>query len=102
PNAENTNYQTVNLSNLQTIILNQNTPNPFAEQTTISYFLPDNIKTAAIIFYNAEGREINRAEIATRGKGAINVYAQDLSSGVYSYTLIADGNVIDTKRMVKR
>lgn len=102
PNAENTNYQTVNLSNLQTIILDQNTPNPFAEQTTISYFLPDNIKTAAIIFYNAEGREINRAEIATRGKGAINVYAQDLSSGIYSYTLIADGKVTDTKRMVKR
>ncbi|MBX2909014.1 MAG: tail fiber domain-containing protein [Chitinophagales bacterium] len=102
PNSENTNYQTVNLSNLQTIILDQNTPNPFAEQTTISYFLPDNIKTAAIIFYNAEGREINRAEIATRGKGAINVYAQDLSSGIYSYTLIADGKVTDTKRMVKR
>lgn len=101
-NETNVPQQDIQLKNLQTIILNQNTPNPFAEQTVIGYYLPQEVKTAAIIFYNAEGREINRAEIATRGKGAINVYAQDLSSGVYSYTLIADGNVIDTKRMVKR
>lgn len=102
PNTENTNYQTVNLSNLQTIVLDQNVPNPFAEQTVIGYYLPQEVKTAAIIFYNAEGREINRADIATRGKGEVNVYAQDLSSGVYSYTLVADGNAIDTKRMVKQ
>ncbi|HRP39806.1 MAG TPA: tail fiber domain-containing protein [Chitinophagales bacterium] len=101
-NETNVPQQDIELKNLQTIILNQNTPNPFAEQTVIGYYLPQEVKTAAIIFYNAEGREINRAEIATRGNGAINVYAQDLSSGVYSYTLIADGNVIDTKRMVKR
>ncbi len=94
--------QNIELKNLQTIILDQNVPNPFAEQTVIGYYLPDEVKSAEIIFHNAQGRQINRAEIATRGKGEINVYAQDLSSGVYTYTLIADGNVIDTKRMVKK
>jgi len=101
-NTEGSNRHTVELSNLQSIILDQNAPNPFAEQTVIGYFLPDDVKTAEIIFHNAQGRQINRAAITTRGKGEINVYAQDLSSGVYTYTLIADGNVIDTKRMVKK
>ncbi|HRN95811.1 MAG TPA: tail fiber domain-containing protein, partial [Chitinophagales bacterium] len=63
-NETNVPQQDIELKNLQTIILNQNTPNPFAEQTVIGYYLPQEVKTAAIIFYNAEGREINRAEIA--------------------------------------
>ncbi len=94
--------QDVELKNLQTIILDQNNPNPFAEKTTIGYTLPDDVTAAEIIFHNAEGKQINRTEIATRGRGEINVYAHDLSSGVYTYTLIADGKIIDTKRMVKK
>jgi hypothetical protein len=94
--------QDIELSNLQNIILDQNVPNPFAEKTIIRYLLPDDIKTAEIIFHDAQGKQIKQAQINTRGRGEINVYAQDLSSGVYTYTLIADGNVIDTKRMVKR
>ncbi len=94
--------QDVVLKNLQTIILDQNNPNPFAEKTTIGYTLPDDVTAAEIIFHNAEGKQINRTEIATRGRGEINVYAHDLSSGVYTYTLIADGKIIDTKRMVKK
>lgn len=84
------------------MVLNQNEPNPFAEKTVISYCLPQEVTTAEIIFYNDKGKQINRAEITTRGNGEINVNAQDLSSGVYTYTLIADSIVIDTKRMVKK
>jgi hypothetical protein len=94
--------QDVELKNPQTIILDQNNPNPFAEKTIIGYTLPDDVKTAEIIFHNAEGKQINRAEINTRGKGEINVYAHDLSSGIYTYTLVADGKIIDTKRMVRK
>ncbi|MEI6489326.1 MAG: hypothetical protein WCP52_10200 [Bacteroidota bacterium] len=28
----------------------------------------------------------------------LNVFAQDLSNGMYSYTLVVDGKLIDTKR----
>jgi hypothetical protein len=91
----------ITLSDLQYIILDQNVPNTFAEQTSIGYFLPDDIKKAQVVFYNADGKLINSLMITERGRGSLNVYADDLSSGVYSYTLIADGKVIDTKRMVK-
>jgi hypothetical protein len=32
----------------------------------------------------------------------LNVYADDLSSGVYSYSLFVDSKLIDTKKMVKK
>ncbi|MBL0103515.1 MAG: hypothetical protein IPP51_07005 [Bacteroidetes bacterium] len=32
--------------------------------------------------------------------GSLQVYAGNLSSGIYSYSLLADGKMIDTKRMV--
>ena len=92
----------VNLSNTKTIILNQNVPNPFAEQTTINYFLPDDVIKAQIIFYNNQGNVLRIVELNEKGKGELNVFAADLSSGIYTYTLIADGKVIETKKMIKQ
>lgn len=41
-------------------------------------------------------------DVRERGNGQINVYANDLSSGIYTYSLLADGKVVATKRMVKK
>ncbi len=94
--------QSVDLSDASTIVLNQNTPNPFAEQTTITYNIPQIISSAQILFYNTNGVMIKSAEIKTAGAGQLNVYANDLSNGIYSYTLVVDGNIIATKKMVKQ
>lgn len=91
----------VELKNAKTIILNQNVPNPFAEQTTITYFITDDVKKAQIMFYDNKGTVLKIVDINEKGAGQINVYAADLSSGNYTYTLIADGKVIDTKKMIK-
>ena len=92
----------VNLKNGQSIVLDQNSPNPFSEQTTINYFLPDNVVKAQILFYNAQGILIQSVDLKEKGKGSLNVFAQDLSNGIYTYTLIVDGKVIETKKMVKQ
>ena len=91
----------VELKNAKSIILNQNVPNPFAEQTTITYFLTDDVKKAQIFFYDNKGIILKMVDINDKGAGQLNVYAADLSSGNYTYTLVADGKVIDTKKMVK-
>lgn len=98
---KNVSATSVKLSDPQSIVLNQNVPNPFAEKTGISYFLPKSVKNAKIIFHNQDGKFVNSVELTERGNGTINVYADDLSSGIYTYTLIADDKVIDTKKMVK-
>ena len=42
----------VELSDKNAVVLNQNVPNPFAEQTTITYNVPTNINKAKLLFYN--------------------------------------------------
>ena len=82
------------------IILNQNDPNPFSEETRISFNIPEGIKEAKIIFFDNTSRILQTLNISSRGDGELNVYASNLSSGIYNYTLIADGKVIDTRKMV--
>ncbi|MEN9303800.1 MAG: hypothetical protein RL264_2229 [Bacteroidota bacterium] len=92
----------VQLSNRNSIVLNQNVPNPFAEQTQISFSIPETVKKAQIHFYDAQGKLINSVEITDRGLGQINVFASDLSTGIYTYTLVADGQIVATKKMMKQ
>lgn len=92
----------MNLKDGQSIVLEQNVPNPFAEQTSINYFLPDNTSKAQILFYNASGKLIQSVELTQKGKGSLTVFASDLSNGIYTYTLVVDGKIIETKKMVKQ
>lgn len=95
------NQMDIELSDKDVIVLNQNVPNPFAEQTTITYNVPSSVSKAQIIFFNNLGQVIQTVDIKTRGKGKINVFASDLSSGLYNYSLVADGKVIDNKKMMR-
>jgi hypothetical protein len=89
-------------NNVPSIILDQNVPNPFAEQTTITYTLTEGVKKAQMLFYNIEGKLIQAVELSNAsGQGQMNVFANDLSTGVYTYTLVVDGEIKGTKRMVK-
>jgi len=92
----------VKLTNRETIILDQNVPNPFAEQTVINFSIPETVGKAQIHFYNGEGKLMQSLDVVERGLGSITVFGSDLSSGVYTYTLIADGQAVATKRMVKQ
>ncbi|MBL4587130.1 MAG: tail fiber domain-containing protein [Flavobacteriales bacterium] len=94
--------QAVELKNINAIILDQNLPNPFAERTTISYLIPEDVREAQLIFYDTRGRIINQVEISERGQTKMTVYGENLKNGVYTYSLIADGELISTKKMVKQ
>lgn len=89
------------LSSKDAIVLSQNVPNPFAESTMIEYNIPENVKKTQIHFSKNDGSLINSLEITERGTGELKVYAADLSSGIYQYTLVADGKVVMTKQMMK-
>lgn len=82
------------------IVLNQNTPNPFDEKTVISYFIPENVNQAQILIYDDMGILIKKFNIPAKGAGNITFYAGRLRKGVLSYSIIADGKLIDTKKMI--
>ncbi len=95
------NAQSIGLSDRSAMVLDQNVPNPFAESTMIRYQIPESVVKAQLHFYDAAGKLVNSMDVNGRGAGQVSVFAQDLSSGTYTYALVADGQIIDTKRMIK-
>ena len=94
---------TTGLSETNTLtypVLDQNTPNPFNQSTTIGYYLPTTINTAAIYVYDMNGIQLKCYNISERGKKIIIISGSEFNAGMYLYALIADGKVIDTKRMI--
>ena len=93
---------TLELSDKDAVALHQNMPNPFTKQTIISYRVPVNANSAQLVFYDAGGRLITTHNITERGSGILTVSASDLSSGVYSYTLVVNGKMEGTKQLIKQ
>lgn len=81
-------------------LLYQSDPNPFNQNTSITYYLPLNITTAKIYLYNMQGIQIKSYPINEPANGNILIQASELVPGMYLYTLIADGKEIDTKKMI--
>lgn len=80
--------------------LSQNTPNPFSEATTIAFTLPSSVSDAMICIYDMNGTQLEQISITERGSSSIQIDGYKLNAGMYLYSLIADGKLIDTKRMV--
>lgn len=81
-------------------MLKQNNPNPFTENTVIEYSLPETVQTANIYIYDMNGAQIMQIPVTDRGLSSTTVNGGQLNAGMYIYSLIADGKVIDTKRMI--
>ena len=46
------------------------------------------------------GKQVQSLPVSERGETDITVYARDLASGMYIYTLVVDGKVAVTRRMI--
>ena len=86
--------------NQERAILCQNTPNPFSSNTEIVCHLPETTQQAAIYIYNLQGTELKAYPLTQAGLNTITVYGSELPAGMYLYTLVADNDIIDTKRMI--
>lgn len=80
--------------------LYQNAPNPFNQSTVIEYCLKENVSNALICIYNMNGTQLKSIKISEVGLGRITINSKDLKPGMYFYSLITDGNLVDTKRLV--
>ena len=82
------------------LVLYQNSPNPFSVSTKIEYYLPADVQKATIYIYDMNGTQLKSIPLNQKGNGSITINGSELKAGMYMYTLIADGQVIDTKRMI--
>ncbi len=82
------------------LMLFQNNPNPFSVDTEIKMTLPETTASARVIIYNLEGKQLKEVSVKERGSASVKILANELNAGMYIYALIADGKVVDTKRMI--
>lgn len=80
--------------------LDQNIPNPFSEETVIKYTLTQQTKTAVLNVYDLSGKQITSFPLTERGASSITVSSEKLAAGIYIYSVLADGKIMDSKRMV--
>lgn len=74
-------------------------PNPASQYANFEYTLPAASDNAQLIIRNMLGVEIENAKIENRsGKKAINV--SSYPPGIYFYTLLVDGKVIQSKKLI--
>ncbi len=71
-------------------LLEQNGSNPFTNNTTIGYSLPQKITAAQIIITDKSGKTLKAVTISGSGKGSLTVNASTLSSGAQIF-LVVDG-----------
>lgn len=81
-------------------LLKQNRPNPFNNVTTIECYLPQDVKSSYLCIYDLQGKQMLKVDINERGAVNAEIVASSLAPGMYIYSLIADGNEIDSKRMI--
>jgi hypothetical protein len=81
-------------------VLKQNSPNPFNNNTVISYYLPSNIKYAQLVVSSANGQLLKTIPLKSYGEGQVTINAGELAAGSYFYTLTVDGQRVDTRQMI--
>jgi hypothetical protein len=80
--------------------LDQNQPNPSRQNTSIKYFVPDGVGKAQVLITAVGGERLDTLEIAAPGEGEMLIQTGSYPAGTYYYSLIIDGQVVDTRIMV--
>ena len=82
--------------------LHQNYPNPFAEQTTVSFTLESSTSDLQLEVYDLLGRKVKLVYTgpAESGTHQVRLSAADLASGIYIYRLKLDEQTISRKMMI--
>ncbi|PBQ30212.1 hypothetical protein CNR22_00045 [Sphingobacteriaceae bacterium] len=80
--------------------MSQNEPNPFNSETKINYVLPVKNKEAYLAVYDLTGKQVTSFFLTEKGSASIILTSEKLAAGIYIYSIIADGKVMDSKKMI--
>ena len=81
-------------------LLYQNVPNPFSDRCIIKCSIPEYVKEASLYVYDYNGRQVQHKTIGDRGNVQVVIEGNGFEAGIYLYSLVADGKLVDTKRMI--
>lgn len=79
--------------------ISQNTPNPFTGQSTVRVSVPDEASDAYIDILTLNGASVKRFPVSN-GLSEVSLSSFDFAPGTYLYTLVVNGKVSETRRMI--
>lgn len=94
--ATGNNTAAIKLSNAY---LGQSIPNPAKNSTTIYYHNLPSSARAQLVVYDANGKMVKQIQVSGGGNGSVNLDVSGLSSGRYTYSLLINGKLAETKTM---
>lgn len=66
----------------------------------ITYHVPTYAKSAYMYVFNLNGEMLQSYALTQYGHGSVTVSGGTLSAGMYVYSLVVDGQIVDTKQMI--
>ena len=79
--------------------ISQNTPNPFTGQSTVRVSVPDDASDAYIDILTLNGASVKRIPVSN-GLSEVSLSSFEFAPGTYLYTLVVNGKVSETRRMI--
>ena len=74
-------------------------PNPANNLALISYAMPANTKNGKLVLHNAIGALVKTIELNQQATSLV-LTTNELPNGIYYYTLVADANIVATRKLV--
>jgi len=88
------------INSVTEVSMEQNEPNPFTNETVVKYFLPQTVANAFMVVYDLSGKQLLSFPITQKGNYSVAITSEKLAAGIYIYSIIADGKIVDSKRMI--
>ncbi len=79
--------------------MEQNTPNPFSDRSSIRYQLAPGVEQATISIFNLNGGFVRDYQLEGNA-GEITILASEIGKGLFIYSLTQNGQEILSKRMI--
>ncbi|MDB5246408.1 MAG: Por secretion system C-terminal sorting protein [Segetibacter sp.] len=92
--------QTSTTASLSHLSLEQNNPNPFANTTRIAYSIPAGYKKAQLVIADMGGKTIKEIPLPISANASIILDASTFSTGSFTYSIVADGKTVQSKKMI--
>lgn len=85
---------------LEKAILHGCGANPFSSYNKIEYNIPKSANSARLVFLNTDGKIIKTVSIKHTGLGSLDIDPKGLEPGVYTYNIIVDDVVLQSKKFI--
>ncbi len=82
--------------------ITSNNPNPFVNTTKVTVTIPEKCKTATIRISSSAGSIVEEIAVLERGNASITIDGGQWAPGIYFCSLITDGTLTGTIKMMKK